>query len=275
MTRPKNDRRSDRSQTVERALRLLDLVASSPEPLTTAQLSAESGVPRPSAHRLLLTLEQQGYLERVHEHAFSLGFKATRMSGVHAAQQTFARRAAPTLSALVAEVEETVGLSAPVGNALVEIEQVDPPHAVRQMSYINAAFPLHCSSNGKMMLSGFAPDDLDAFLALPLEGRTKRTITDPGRLRTELVATRSRGFGTCVEELYDGINAVSVDVTDETGSAIGYVSVSGPSFRFPLARLLEVVPALSRACDEISAALHLTLPQSVQHADAVSAQRTR
>jgi len=258
VTSRRDDNRSDRSQTVERALRLLDVVASSPEPLTTAQLSSASRLPRPTAHRLLLTLEHLGYLDRVHDHAFALGYKATRMSGIHGAQQTLARRAAPALATLVGEVEETVGLSAPVGNALVEIEQIDPPHPVRQMSYINVAFPLHCSSNGKMMLSGFAPRDLDAFLALPLESRTARTVVDPEHLRIDLAATRERQFGLCIEELYDGINGVSVGIRDKTGGPIGYLSVSGPSFRFPLERLLEVVPALRRASQQISSALHVS-----------------
>lgn len=261
-----DDPRGGRSQTVERALRLLDIVASSPEPLTAAELASESRLARPTAHRLLLTLEHLGYLDRVHEHAFSLGYKATRMSGIHGTQQTLARRAAPALAALVAEIEETVGLSAPAGTALVEIDQIDPPLPVRQMRYLNVAYPLHCSSNGKLMLSGFAPDDLEAFLLRPLERRTDRSIVDPGRLRVELIETRDRGFGTCLEELYDGINGVSVAIRDETGSSIGYVSVSGPSFRFPPGRLLEVVPALRRTSEQISSALHVS-PPCVQHTD--------
>lgn len=258
VTSRRDENRGDLSQTVERALRLLDLVASSPDPLTTAQLSSVSRVPRPTAHRLLLTLEHLGYVDRVRDHSFVLGYKATRMSGIHGAQQSLARRAAPTLAALVVEVDETVGLSTPVGNALVEIEQIDPPHPVRQMSYINVAFPLHCSSNGKMMLAGFAPEDLDAFLSLPLESRTARSIVDPERLRVDLAATRERQFGICLEELYEGINGVSVGIQSEAGRPIGYLSVSGPSFRFPLERLLEVVPALRRASEQISSALHVS-----------------
>ncbi len=273
MTESPEGKPRDQSQTVERALRLLDLVASSPLPMTTSQLSGASGLPRPTAHRLLLTLERLGYLDKVQDHAFSLGYKATRMSGVRGAQQALVRRAAPVLSALVGEVGETVGLSTPVGSALVEVEQLEPPLPLRQMSYLNVAFPLHASSNGKLMLSGFSPADLDSFLAQPLERRTARTIVDPAKLRAELVATRERHFGICLEELYDGINGVSGCIRDDSGTAIGYVSVSGPAFRLPSEALFEVAPTVLRSCEKIAAALQLA-PQGVHNADSRSAPRT-
>lgn len=258
MTEGAEGRRRDQSQTVERALQLLDAVATSAEPLTTGQLAVLSGLARPTAYRLLVTLERQGYLDRVRDHAFTLGYKATRMSGDRAAQQALARRARPILAALTEQVRETVNLSAPVGAALVEIDQIDPPDPIRQMNYTNVAFPLHGSSNGKLMLSGFSPAELDVFLAHPLERRTDRTITDPAELRAELEATRRRGFGLCVGELYEGINGVSGAIVDGRRLTIGYVSVSGPAFRLPPARLAEIAPTVIDACDRIGEALQLT-----------------
>jgi IclR family KDG regulon transcriptional repressor len=260
MTEGAEGRRRDQSQTVERALQLLDAVATSAEPLTTGQLATLSGLARPTAHRLLVTLERQGYLDRVRDHAFALGYKATRMSGNRAAQQALARRARPILEILTEQVRETVGLSTPVGTALVEIDQIDPPQPIRQMSYANAAFPLHCSSNGKLMLSGFSPAELDVHLAHPLERRTDHSITDPTRLRAELAATRERGFGLCVEELYEGINGVSGAILDSQQLAIGYVSVSGPAFSLPVERLTEIAPTVLGVCEQIKEALQLTRP---------------
>ena len=243
--------RNDRSQTVERALGLLDLVASSAVPLTTQQLATLSGLARPTAYRLLLTLEQLGYLDRLQDHAFALGYKATRMSGVRGSQQALARRARPVLETITAELCDTVNLSVPVGTAVVEIDQVDPPHPVRQMNYINVAFPLHCSSNGKVMLASLSPSELESFLSRPLERRTSRTVTDAAALREQLGRVREDGFGTCVAELYDGINGVSAAVVDENRAPIAFVSVSGPSFRLPEQRLKEAAQVVIEACDAI------------------------
>lgn len=258
MTEKLDARRRDQSQTVERALHLLDAVAASTEPLTTGQLAARSGLARPTAHRLLVTLERQGYLDRVRDHAFSLGYKATRMSGNRAAQQALARRARPVLTALTDQVRETVGLSAPAGGTLAEVDQIDPPQPVRQMTYTNVGYPLHCSSNGKLMLSSFSPRELDAYLSHPLERRTERSITDPILLKEELATARARGFGICLEELYEGINGIAGAILDDQQMPVGYVSVSGPSFRLPLERLLEVAPTVLRACGRIEEALNVT-----------------
>ncbi len=248
-------RRGQESQTVARALELLSLVAASPEPLTTRKLAEKSGLSRPTTYRLLVTLERQGYLDRVQEHAFTLGYKATRMSGVRASHQALARRARPVLEALMDEVGDTSSLSVPVGSAVVEIEQIDPPHPVRQMSYINMAFPLHCSSNGKVMLSEMTAVELDAYLSRPLEPWTQRSITEPERLRQELSVVRAAGYGTSIAELYDGINGISAALRDESGVTIGFVGVSGPDFRLTERRVQEAANAVLRACQAIRTAL--------------------
>jgi len=240
-----------RSQTVERALGLLDLVAQSALPLSTQQLALLSGLARPTAYRLLVTLERQGFLDRVQDHAFTLGYKATRMSGIRGSQQALARRARPVLEALTAELCDTVNLSVPVGTAVVEIDQVDPPHPIRQMNYINVAFPLHCSSNGKVMLASLSPSELDSFLSRPLERRTPQSITDADALRKQLAQVREDGFGTCVAELYEGINGASAAVVDENHVPIAFVSVSGPSFRLPEQRLKAAAHVVIGACDTI------------------------
>jgi len=253
------ERRRDESQTVVRALQLLDLVASSTRPLTTGSLATTAGLSRPTAYRLLVTLEREGYLDRTADGAFALGYKATRLGGANGSQQALARRARPILEALLEEVNETVGLSVPVGAAVVEIDQIDPPHPVRQITYINEAFPLHCTSNGKVMLAALPDSELDAYLSRPLERRTPHTITSPDRLRQELDTVRRAAYGTDLEELYEGINGVSAAVRDSDGHPIAFVSVSGPSFRLSKARLRAAATPVQHACDQIQ---HVLTPPS-------------
>lgn len=249
-------RRGRESQTVIRALELLDLIATAPEPLTTRELADMSGLSRPTTYRLLVTLQRQGFLDRVQESAFVLGYKATRMSGVHASHQALARKARPVLEGLTAEVGDTSSLSVPVGSAVVEIDQVDPPHPVRQISYINMAFPLHCSSNGKVMLSCMTATELDSHLARPLEPWTPHSITDPAALRKEIASVRANGFGTSIGELYEGINGISAALrSDDAGTPVGFIGVSGPSFRLPKRRVREAADAVLRACEAIRTAL--------------------
>jgi DNA-binding IclR family transcriptional regulator len=239
------------SQTVTRALTLLDLVATSEKALSATQLAAQSGLARTTALRLLTTLTTTGYLDYVPGSGFVLGFKATRMSRVGAAEEALARRARPWLERLLRRVEETVGLSVPIAGSLVELVQLDPPRPIRQMSYTHESFPLHCTSNGKLLLARLDEGELESYLASPLERRTPRTIVDPGPLRVELARIRSLGYGICHEELYEDINGVSGTILGESGRPVAFVSVSGPSFRLTMDRIHRIAPDVLASCEEI------------------------
>lgn len=245
------------SQTVSRALALLDLVAVNPTPLSASQLAARAGLARTTALRLLTTLTTAGYLDHLPGKGFVLGFKATRMSRVGAAEEALARRARPLLEELLRYVDDTVGLSVPVGGDLLELVQLDPPHPIRQMSYAQESFPLHCTSNGKLLLALLEDQELESYLSEPLDRRTRRTLVDPAALRAELAHIRTLGYGTCHEELYEDINGVSGAILGEAGRPLAFVSVSGPSFRLTVERLHEIAPAVLATCAAIRSRLGL------------------
>lgn len=245
------------SQTVSRALALLDLVAVNATPLTASQLASKAGLARTTALRLLTTLTTAGYLDQLPGKGFVLGFKATRMSRLGAAEEALARRARPLLEELLRQVDDTVGLSVPVGGNLLELVQLDPPHPIRQMSYAQESFPLHCTSNGKLLLALLEPQELESYLSAPLERRTRRTLVDPAALRAELAHIRALGYGTCHEELYEDINGVSGAILGEAGRPLAFVSVSGPSFRLTVERLHEIAPAVLATCAAIRSRLGL------------------
>ena len=97
------------------------------------------------------------------------------------------------------------------------------------MSRGNGSFsvPLHASSIGKLLLSTFDEARLEKFLADGLQTYTSATITDADDLREELARIRRRGWSSAVDELEDGLSALSVGVS-------GMALAASPSGRIVL-----------------------------------------
>ena len=91
----------------------------------------------------------------------------------------------------------------------------------------------------------------DRLLALPLEARTPRTITDPVRLRAQLDEVRARGWAQTIEELEQGLNAVAAPVRRADGVVVAAVSIAGPAFRMRPAEL----PRVARMAMDTAAAV--------------------
>ena len=101
--------------------------------------------------------------------------------------------------------------------------------------------------SGLVLLAEWPADALDAYLAGDLVALTRRTVTDPGELRTRLAEVRERGHAWGLEEFAEGIDSVAAPIRDARGNAIAAVHVHGPSYRFPAPRSEARVAAAVRA----------------------------
>jgi DNA-binding IclR family transcriptional regulator len=236
-------------QAVDRAVRLLKQIASGPGPVALAEAADGAAVNRSTAWRLLATLEHHGLVERDEQQRYVVGIAALRIAAA-SDRRTLAWPARALLERLVAETGETAGLSVPDHLTIVTIDQVDSPQMV-SVNWVGRRLPLHCSSNGKVLLASLPAEELESFLARPLERLTPRTITDPEALRAELELVRRRGYGLTVEELEDGLHGASAAARDVRGYPLAFLSVSGPAFRIGEPRLRAVGELLVDAAAEL------------------------
>lgn len=88
-----------------------------------------------------------------------------------------------------------------------------------------------------------------------LTAYTPSTLTSPSRLDEELATVRRQGYAVAADELDVGLTAVAGPVHNAHGEVVASVSVSGPTFRFGEARMHQVVPLVTAAADEVSAAM--------------------
>ncbi|MEO6322093.1 MAG: IclR family transcriptional regulator C-terminal domain-containing protein [Polaromonas sp.] len=101
-----------------------------------------------------------------------------------------------------------------------------------------AAKPLHCTSQGKAILSALDDATRDALLqGIILKALTPRTITDRRRLQAELKITAARGWSIDDEEIVPGVRCVGAPVVDAAGKVRGAISVAGPAYRMTMERV--------------------------------------
>ena len=135
--------------------------------------------------------------------------------------------------------------------SVLYLDQVSGKSALQAHNWVGQHIPLHATSNGKVLLSGLPPDEVDNRLPR-LPSYTAGTVTTRARLRRELLEVREQGYAVATDELEVGLTAIAAPIRNAHGDVIASLSVSGPTFRLTEARVKELVPVVQDAADEVS-----------------------
>jgi DNA-binding IclR family transcriptional regulator len=228
---------SMRRYTVDAAAKALDLLGafSFREPrLSLAELATRTGIPRPTAFRLLTTLEQAGFVTKVNGE-YQLGIKCFVLGNIVGATLDIREKARPHLEALRDATAETVHLAVLDGWQVLYLERLQSPRPIGFMrSRVGGSVPAYCTGLGKTLLA-FKPEDaVAAWLATQtMKAMTPQTITSPRRLVKELRAIRERGYGVDEQEHEIGVHCIAAPIRDHAHEVVAAVSVAGPADRMP------------------------------------------
>jgi DNA-binding IclR family transcriptional regulator len=226
-----------RIQSVARAAELLKQLGALGRPASVRELATALGLGRATVWRLLVTLEEAGFVERASPTSgFCVGQAAV---AVAAGATDYSLRMARLTRPHIEKVTRQTGLSAAVsvvrGERVLVLDQVDSP-SVLCVNWVGKEFPLHTSSPGKLVLARLPAEELDDWLSRPLERLTSKTITTAAGLRAELKRVRRAKVAVSDEEFEEGCVGISAVVEDSTGGLAAIISVTGPSSRMPARR---------------------------------------
>ncbi len=240
-------------KTVDRALQLLLSFEEADQEYRVGELAAMLGVDKSVASRLAATLAQRGFLERAPENgAFRLGPELGRLGLLAtSSRHSLVALAQRSMERLAAEAGETAYLAVLEDKKVVNIAQVEGHHLIGVGDWVGWRTEPHCTANGKVLLA-FADGKIDD---LTLEAFTERTITRADDLRSELEGVRRDGWAVSVGEFEDGLHGVAAPIFDASEFCRAALSVAGPSYRMPPARLPELAELCSEAAMEIGTRL--------------------
>lgn len=236
-----------------RPLRLLELFAEAGAPLTATELTRDSGLPRATVHRLLQTLETEGYLYRdLDGRSWNPSPRACRLGwGLAAARQAAAERRA-VLRQLSEDLGESCNLSVPDDDSMRYVDRIEARWPLQIRLPIGTRVPLHCTSSGKMYLASLPPERFERLAGrMELAYHTWRTVTSLDALRTEIELTRARGFAEDDEEWIEGMIAIAAPILTASGALAATVSFHAPIQRMSMKQARGHVERLLEAAAEL------------------------
>jgi len=237
-----------------RLFALLEVIAEKDQFFSLQSLVEETGLPKPTLHRMLQQLESAGMLQRDGDgRQYSTGARLRRLAENLLLNSTMhgARRVA--LRQLVEEVGESGNITAFTGSEVVYLDRVETAAPLRFYLHPGSRVPAHCSATGKLFLSQMTPAQRRRLLAhVPLERFTANTITDFDALEREIEIVKRNGYAIDNEEFLPGLLCVAVLVPVERSHSNIGVAIQGPIMRLTADKARHFLPALQRTARELA-----------------------
>jgi IclR family transcriptional regulator, acetate operon repressor len=237
-------------QSLHRALDILESLAANGGNLTVVDIASGTGLPVPTAHRLVRTLAERGYVRQLANRSYALGYRLMPLAAV--ANSIVGAGATPVLSELVSEIGETANLAVLAGGEAEYIAQVPSRYAMRMFTEVGRRVELHCTGVGKALLAQLDDDAVGTIVdRRGLAPHTPHTLTTRVALLSDLREIRQRGYALDDQEQEVGVRCVAAPIPAEmlTGMA---VSVSGPVTRMTDDLVKRAVPLLHSAARQLA-----------------------
>lgn len=217
-------------QVIGRAARILRALEGEEAGLSLGQIAQRVGLARSTVQRIVESLSAEQFLiAATPSSRVRLGPALIRLASSASLEITQVVR--PIIAELSGDLGETVDLSVLKGGAAVFIDQIPGSHRLRAVSAVGETFPLHCTANGKAMLSLLTKETVERLLTAPLARLTPYTLTKAQEVAGELAACRRRGYALDQEEHTEGISAVGTAFLDPLARPCA-VSIPVPTTRF-------------------------------------------
>lgn len=221
---------------IDKSVAILEALSKGPRSLL--DLVEETGLARPTIHRLAVALESHGLVGRDGDGKFRLGRRLILWGSGTGLADTLVDAASDVLSALSLKTGESAQLFIRDGSSRVCIAAFDRPTGLRDTVPIGAVLSLQAGSGAK------------ALMAWASEGGSSANTA-------ELAQVRRRGWAESVAEREAGVASVSAPVFDGAGVVVAAVGVSGPIDRFGASPGRRFGSAVRRAARSLEVAAGL------------------
>jgi IclR family acetate operon transcriptional repressor len=237
--------------SLDRGLEILHLL--SERAYSVGELSRALRCPVSTTYRTLTTLRRRNLVDRDPRQArYLLGFGILRFTHNLFSRLPIREVALTSMQEIAELVGETAVLTVRNGTFGVAVETIETSEPVRVAPAIGENFPLHCGAPMKAILAFLSPDEIEAYLRRRLKAMTRRTITDPKRLRKHLAEVRERGYADSWEEVYPTAVGVAAPILGVEGWATASLGIAGPVHRFTPERVERIAERLLPAAKDLT-----------------------
>jgi len=261
----RRDNSPDFIEAIARGLDVIRAFGPGQPVMSLAGVAGASDLPRPTARRILLTLEQLGYARQVGAGGYELTPRVLDLGMSYVLSRGLWEVARPHMEALVSRTRESSSIAQLDGSDIVYVARVAVPKIVTLAVTIGTRFPAMQTSLGKVLLAALPLTEAEQVLAEPSRsGITPRWQPDATERAASLREVRARGWALTDEQLAPGIRSVAVPLRDGDGRVIAALNVNSHAAETSLEVLTgKHLPLLLQTAGAISAdwAAYQSVPQ--------------
>jgi IclR family pca regulon transcriptional regulator len=262
---PRRDDAPDFIEAIARGLDVIRAFTPAQPVMGLSDVAAATGLARPTARRILLTLETLGYV-RSAPGGYALTPRVLELGTTYVQALGLWDIARPHMERLVARTGESSSIAQLDGSDIVYVARVAVPKIIALAVQIGTRFPAPATSLGKVLLAGLPPAELADVLAQPSRaGVTARWQPDRAELDAALRDVRAQGWALTDEQLAPGIRSVAAPLRDGAGRVIAALNVTVHAAETTVETLRTAyLPLLLHTASDISAdyARRDTLPRT-------------
>ncbi|MCO1657699.1 IclR family transcriptional regulator domain-containing protein [Pseudonocardia humida] len=251
---PRSGTGPDFIEALARGLDVITAFAANRPSMSLTEVATAAGLARPTARRILLTLQELGYV-RADGSGFVLTPRVLELGVAYVRSMGLWDVARPHMVRLSERTNESCSVAQLDGPDIVYVARVAVPKIVALAVQIGTRFPALQTSLGKVLLAALTPEQVDAVLAEPTRsGLVPRWKPERAERDAELREVRARGWALTDEQLTLGIRSVAAPLRDGSGRVIAAVNVNTHAAETSVEHLLDHhLPLLLHAAGEISA----------------------
>ncbi|ALE73926.1 Transcriptional regulator, IclR family [Pseudonocardia sp. Ae168_Ps1] len=218
--------------SVLRACRLLEHFGADRPVITLAELTAASGLNKPTVHRLMTSFVEAGWVHRDAAGAYRIRMPVFAVGAAALAEFDLRTEARPALEELAARFGDTAFLMVPADAGAVCIDRVEggKPLVVAGIG-IGTVLPYHAAA-APVVMAAFDPALRERVLGGELRAFTGSTHVDPAELAAHLDEARASGIAVSRDDYLGGVSAVAAPILGADGALVATVSLGGRSEDF-------------------------------------------
>lgn len=241
------------NRTIQRAVKILDIISTHKEGLTLKDITEMVNIPKSSAFDILQTLLNEKFIEssRYNSKLYVLGSKAFTVCIRYVNDLDLIQIASPYIDSLTDELEITGFISKLDGNEIIYLYKHEGLNCKLATCSIGTRAGIYYTALGKALLA-FQDQKLQDHLIENMEFKrfTSRTISSSEAFYNNLQLTRQQGYSCEDRESEEHRICFGAPIFDHTGKAVAAISVS--DLYDPNHSYEEVGPRVKEAALQIS-----------------------
>jgi len=218
--------------SVERALKILEIFGESPRPLNLTEVANRAKLTKTTTQRFINTLSSLGYLNREENKRYYLGTKILSLGFQFLNSSNLITLAKPYLDELSSELEMTVNLAVLDNCDVLILHRKEVSKFLRFDVHPGTKLLGYGSALGRVLLAGLSDGAIDNRLnAMDIRQITPQTITSKEAIVKQIVKTRETGYAISDQEQTMDLCSIAVPLNNEQKKTVAAINVSLDAMR--------------------------------------------